>query len=33
MKIIAINGSPKKNGNTSIVLQTMTEDRYQGYNY
>lgn len=26
MKVIAVNGSPKKNGNTSIVLQTMSEE-------
>lgn len=26
MKIVAINGSPKKDGNTSIILQSMTEE-------
>lgn len=26
MKVIAVNGSPKKDGNTSIVLQSMSEE-------
>ncbi len=31
MKVIAINGSPHKNGNTSVLIKTVFEKDFQDY--